>query len=128
MRRGLTLVEVLVATAFLGICAASILDSVTLSVAQLSRVNRRSLALLLTEDTLEGYKAESRTGPPGSGTFSDTYLLSDGIIATVTTTIANGTTSENRKITVVTTWEEQVLRRNYTDSLMLEMYVRTPDD
>lgn len=124
LRKGTTLAELLVATVFLGICAASILGAVTSSIAHTGQAERRSAALGLAEASIEALRASSISSSPSTGTTVAIVTLPGGRSGTRTrvTALVGGYT-DLYSITVTVAWTETF----GTDSIVLSTLLRAPD-
>lgn len=110
MRRGLSLIEVIVSTTLLGILG-SILLLFFLSTAQPQRqANHRELALCLASQKLEEAKSQSAQALPPKIYPPDSVTSADGCTFKVSLTVQklNGfTPAELRQLVVQVTWKEK---------------------
>jgi Tfp pilus assembly protein PilV len=126
---GTTLVELLVAVVFIGICVTAIVNSVTNAGSRAVYGRRRILMLSVARAELERAKSTAKTTAltPGTTFFSVNAAGFTGT-GTETKTIAliSGYTNLY-KVTVSIAWTEKALGINRSDSLALETWVRAPD-
>jgi type II secretory pathway pseudopilin PulG len=123
-RKGTTLAELLVATVFLGICAASILGAVTSAIAHTGQAERRSFALGAAEASIEALRASHISSSPSTGSTIDTIPLPGGRSGTRTRVVAlvSGYT-DLYTVTVTLSWTESF----GPDTITIETLVRAPD-
>lgn len=126
-KRGVTLAEVLVATAFLGICAGALTDSATQALANIARSERRAVALAALRDRMEVTVQQARSSGSLPSVITTNATLPGGKVAVVKTTPSWSTYTSVAKIVGVAAWNEEKGSRKYTESLTVETYVRCPD-
>ena len=126
---GTTLVELLVAVVFIGICVSSIVSCVTNSAARSVYARRRILILGQARSALENSKSTAKTSAltPGT-TFSVVSVSGFSGSATLTKTISLVSGYTNLyKVNVSITWTEKALGMNRSDSMTMETWMRAPD-
>jgi type II secretory pathway pseudopilin PulG len=124
----MSFVEVLVATVFIGTCAAVITDSLGSSLQGISRMERRMLALNIVKSEIEQRIRSAKNGGLSTGTFTSTQLLPGRASCSITVRVLDGGSNEWDRIEVTATWPERKGSRNYTELLRYETIVRTPND
>jgi Tfp pilus assembly protein PilV len=128
-KRGVTLAEVLVATAFLGICSAALVDTTTQTAANLARTERRAVALSALRNQMEAMVEKARQSGSAPGKLSTPVKLPDGILATVETNSIMAVNSSNvAQIIGSVQWGESIEGKVFTKSISLEVYARCPDN
>lgn len=127
-RRAVTLVEILVATVFLGICGAAVTDTIGTSLTQIARMERRAVALNLVKNELEYWTAYSQRQSVVQETRSRTEILPGNVNCTLTTLTADDGSATIEGFTVTATWPERKGARNYTETLQMRTEVRSPND
>lgn len=127
---GTTLVELLVAVVFIGICVSPIVTCVTNAAARAVYARRRILMLGQARPAIETSKATARTSAltPGSQVFvlSGISGFTGTATMTKTITIVAGYTSLY-KVNVTINWTEKALGINRSDSMVMETVMRAPD-
>jgi type II secretory pathway pseudopilin PulG len=127
-RRAVTLVEILVATVFLGICGAAVTDTIGTSLTQIARMERRAVALNLVKNELEYWTAYNQRLNMGVETRTRTELLPGNVTCTLTTLTSDDPSTTYDRFTVTASWPERKGSRNYTEQLRLQTEVRSPND
>ncbi len=125
-KRGITYVEVVVAIAFLGICSATLADSLNFSLQTIAYTQRRSVILRALQGSVDEIKANALTALPGDATNNGSVTMG-GRTITISQTTAKVTGMNVTKVTATATWPEVKGSRFYTDTMTLECYVRGPD-
>jgi type II secretory pathway pseudopilin PulG len=127
---GTTLVELLVAVVFIGICVSSIVSCVTNAAARAVYARRRILMLGQARSAIESSRSTARTTALTTG--APIFILS-GIAGftgtatmTKTTTLVSGYTNLY-KVNVTINWTEKALGINRPDSIVMETWMRAPD-
>lgn len=126
---GTTLVELLVAVVFIGICVSSILACVTTSGKRSVYARRRMLMLAQARSEIERTKASGRTTALTAGSTNTSAVVAGFTgTATLSKTIAliSGYTNLYR-VTVTVTWTERSVGVSRNDSVSLETWTRSPD-
>ena len=126
----MTLVELLVAVVFIGICVSSIISCVTNAAARAVYARRRVILLGYARSAIESTRSSAKasalttgltmsviSGVPG---FTGSATLSKNI------TLQSGYTNLY-KVNVTINWTEKALGINRSDSMVLETYMRAPD-
>lgn len=124
-RRGITYTEVLVATIFLGVCTASVLDGLQSSTDSLKLAQRRQFVLNTMQGELEESRYSLETTTPVTGTTTRDFAIPNGGTATITRTIAVVSGKNLATVVLTTTWPERRASRDYTESATLELTVKT---
>jgi type II secretory pathway pseudopilin PulG len=125
-KKGMSYVEILVATIFVATCAAVITDSLGVSLGSIARMERRLAALTLIKDELSKARIDYLTNSPIAGTYSMTHFLPGSRDCQVTTIIGNESMTDYTDVTTKAEWVENKNGREYTESLRLKTYVRIP--
>lgn len=125
-KRGVTYVEVVVATAFVGICAATLLDSVNLSLQSIAYTQRRSIVFRSMQGAIDEVRSQALTALPTNGT-SNGVLTLGGKTVNIATVISKVSSRNVVKVVSTATWPESRGSRFFTDTLTLECYVKGPD-
>ena len=127
---GTTLVELLVAVVFIGICVSSIVTCVTNAAARSVYGRRRILMLAQARAAIESSKASAKSSSLSTGTFISALSGIQGFTGTATMTktvnLVTGYTNLY-KVNVTISWTEKALGINRSDSLVLETWMRAPD-
>ena len=130
IRRGTTLVELMVSVGFLGVGAVALLACVNSSVAMEGYARRRALILAAAENVVDGTRAAASMGTitPGASTQSLTLAgLQSAATLTQTITLQTGY-SDLYLVDVTATWNETPSAGiTRTDSLELDTLIRTND-
>jgi Tfp pilus assembly protein PilV len=126
---GTTLVELLVAVVFIGICVGSIVNCVTNAAARSVYGRRRILMFSVVRSEIERAKASAKSAAltPGTTFFSVSMAGFTGS-GTETKTIAliSGYTNLY-KVNISITWTEKALGINRSDLMTMETWTRAPD-
>lgn len=126
---GTTLVELLVAVVFIGVCVSSILACVTTSGTRAIYARRRMLMLAQARSEIEKTKAQGRTASLTAAN-TTTSAVVPGFTGTASmaksVALVTGYTNLYR-ITVSITWTERGVGTSRSDSLSLETWTRSPD-
>lgn len=126
---GTTLVELLVAVVFIGICVSSIVGSVTNAAARAVYARRRILILGQARNALEQCKATAKKSALTPGTTINIWSptgFTGTATCTQTITLISGYTNLY-KVNETVTWTEKALGINRSDSMVLETWMRAPD-
>jgi len=128
-RAGTTLIELVVAAAFLGIAAGIVFESVSGNAASMDYANRRLAALDLARDQLDASRSAGRTAALAVGTTTTQVSIpSLTTKVTVTQTIAQVSGYTNLfSVQVVSSWTELGTGTPRTDSVTLSSNVEAPD-
>lgn len=128
-RSGTTLIELVLAAAFLGIAAAIMLQCVSGTMASMDYAQRRLAALDLARDQLDATRSNGRTAALTAGTTTTQWTIpSLTTKVTVTTTIALVPTYTNLySVQVTSSWTEMGTGTARTDSVTLYSNVEAPD-
>jgi Tfp pilus assembly protein PilV len=126
---GTTLVELLVAVVFIGICVSSIVSCVTNAAARSVHAKRRILILGQVRSAMESTKATAKTSALTTGpTFF--VLTMPGFTGSATMsktiTLQSGYTNLYR-VNITVNWTEKALGINRSDSMVMETMMRAPD-
>jgi type II secretory pathway pseudopilin PulG len=124
-RRGITYAEVLVATIFLAVCTASVLDGLQSSTDSLKLAQRRQYVLYTMQGVLEESRYDLETATPVTGTTTRNFVIPNGGEATLTKTVAVVAGKNLATVALTTTWPERRASRDYTESATLEQTVKT---
>ena len=126
---GTTLVELLVAVVFIGICVSSIVSCVTNAAARSVYARRRILVLGQARTQIEQCRSTAKTSALTPGTtvlpmaitgFTGTPTM------TKTITLISGYTNLY-KVNISISWTEKSLGANRTDTVVMETWMRAPD-
>lgn len=124
--RGITYAEVLVATIFLGVCSASILEGLQSSTDSLKLAQRRQFVLNTLQAVMEETRLElEATASPSTGTTSQSFNLPSGGAATITKTILVVSGRNLATVGLSASWSERRASTNYTESASLDLTVKT---
>jgi len=130
MRRGTTLVELMVSVGFLGVGAAALLTCVNASLAQEGYARRRALILAAAENVLDGTRSSASAGsvPTGVTTQALTVAgLQTTVTITETITLQSGY-PDLYLVDVAATWNENPgVGTTRGDSLVLDTFIRPND-
>ena len=126
--RGLTLIEVLVAVMFLGLCVSSILSCVSVSAQRMREVEQRQVVLSYMQSQMESLSNSSRRTPPAALNSTSSVTL-NGIGKAVSITkkasLVVGTT-DLYFIDITANWNVTASKTNRSQVLRLSTYVRSP--
>jgi len=126
---GTTLVELLVAVIFIGICVSSIITCVTNAAARSVYARRRVLILGQVRSAIEQSKSTAKTSALTAGTTISVISvpgLTGNATMTKTVTVVSGYTNLY-KVNVTASWTEKALGINRSDSMVMETWMRAPD-
>lgn len=126
--RGLTLIEVMVAVVFLGLCVSSILSCISVSSQRMREVEQRQVVLSYMQSQMESLSNSSRRTPPAAlNTTSNISLngISQAVSVTKKATLVVGTT-DLYFIDITANWNVTASRTNRSQTLRLSTYVRSP--
>ena len=126
---GTTLVELLVAVVFIGICVSAILSCVTNAAARSVYARRRVLILGQVRTAIEQSRATARTtalAPGNSISVLSIPGFTGSATMTKTTSLVAGYTNQY-KVNVTVNWTEKALGINRSDSMVMEAWMRAPD-
>ena len=130
MRRGTTLVELMVSVGFLGVGAVALLTCVNASVVKEGYARRRAIILAAAEDAVDSTRGAATMGTIFTGA-SIQYITVPGLQSTVTitTTITlQATYSDLYLVDVSATWNERpAVGVTRADSIVLDTLIRTND-
>ncbi len=126
---GTTLIELVLAAAFLGIAAGIILQCVSSATASMDYAQRRLAALDLARDQLDATRSNGRTAALTAGTTTAQWTIpSLTTQVTVTTTIALVAGYTNLySVQVSSSWTESQSGTPQTQTLTLSSNVEAPD-
>lgn len=128
-RRGTTLAELLVAIAFIGVCAGAILACVTSSSTRSTHAKRRAIVLAQLQSEIEQVRSTAKSSSLTTGTVNTTPAMS-GFTGTAnmsrSITLVSGYTNLYR-VLVQMNWTEQTSSGQRSETLLLETNVRAPD-
>ena len=127
-KRGVTLAEVLVATAFLGICSAALVDTTTQTAANLARTERRAVALSALRDRMEVTIQQIRRSGTLPSVFTATANLPGGGSVRVKTTPSMSAYTKVALVVGEASWAEWIGGRVRSETLTMEVYARCPDE
>ena len=125
--RGITYVEVMVAMAFVGVCTATLADSLAFSTSMIGYSERRASVQVRLQSIIDEAKSGALTVLPANGTNTNSVTVFGSRTATITTTYAQVVGKNLTKLTVSATWPERRGTRNFTDTMSFEVYLRGPD-
>jgi len=125
-----TLAELLIAVAFLGICAAVVSDTILNGIRVTGSVQRRSTAMASAKDAIDQVIDLSRTEDIKPSTDLKTIQLGNGVTATRTTTIIEdgGLPASVYRLECVVRWKENAGKTERDDQVSLVTLVRRRDD
>lgn len=124
----MSFVEVLVATVFIGTCAAVITDSLGVSLQGIARMERRMAILSIMKTQMESVIRSARTASPIAGTTTSTPSIPGGNNAWVQTVVGDEGSPLWDRIQITATWPERKGNRTYTETMRYITFVRTPND
>jgi type II secretory pathway component PulJ len=127
-KRGVTLAEVLVATAFLGICSAALVDTTTQTAANLARTERRAVALSALGDRMEVTIQQIRRSGTLPSVITTAANLPGGGSVRVKTTPSMSAYTKVALVVGEASWAERIGGRVRTETLTMEVYARCPDE
>jgi Tfp pilus assembly protein PilV len=122
----MTLMEILIAVAFLAICAAAILDVVLVADTQGSYALRRTQVLTALQNEIEQSRGRAMAGTLTDGT-TTTLMTLPGISGTVTVTTTTTLRSTSRTLWDISTsasWTEQAKSRTWNDTASLVSLIK----
>ena len=125
-KKGMSYVEILVATIFVATCAAVITDSLGSSLGSIARMERRLAALTILKEELSSYRIQYLTSSPVAGTYTMTHFLPGGRDCDVITVVGKESVTDYTDITTTAVWVENKNGRTYNESFQLKTYVRIP--
>lgn len=126
--RGLTLIEVMVAVMFLGLCVSSILSCVSVSSRRMREVEQRQIVLSYMQSQMETLANTSRKTPPAAlNTTTSINLngISKAVSITKKATLVVGTT-DLYFLDITANWSVTASTSNRSQILRLSTYVRSP--
>ncbi|MCH8274196.1 MAG: hypothetical protein IH851_05350 [Armatimonadetes bacterium] len=127
--RGTTLVELLVATAFLGYCVSVMVAGVATAHRQADIARNRAIGMSLAENAVAKIRDDASDSDLSVGTVTQT-LSNTGILTDVTMTeaitLVSGT-ADLFQVVVSVTWVVITNLADYTDQAVIETLVRAPD-
>ena len=126
-RRGVTYIEVIVAMAFVGICTATLVDSVAFSTAMIGYSERRAVIQSSLQSMIDEIRSGALSALPTSGTSNSTFVVSGSRTVSVSVVSTPVSGKNVAQIVVTATWPEARGTRSFTDSMSFELYVRGPD-
>jgi hypothetical protein len=118
----------MVATAFVGICAGTLADSVLLSNSTISYVQRRALVQARLQSSIDEVRSGALVVLPSDSTSNFTFTLPGSRLVTVTKTLTKISGKNITKLVLSASWPESKGSRNFNDNMSLELYVRGPDN
>lgn len=129
-KRGVTLAELLIAVAFLGVCAAVVSDTIMNGIRVTGAVQRRSSAMASAKDAIDKVIDLSHSQDIKASTTSEEVVLGNGILARRTVTIsADGSLpAEVLRLECVVSWKEKSGEGERDDQVSLSTLVRRRDD
>lgn len=127
-KRGITYIEVVVASAFVGICAATLADSLAFSLKTIGYVQRRTIVQTALESTIDEAKGNCLTALPTDGTTTSSFTLSGNRTVTVTQTFTRVTGKNLSLLQLSASWPEVRGSRSFNDTMTFEVYLRGPDN
>ncbi|MBI1334820.1 MAG: hypothetical protein GC165_18290 [Armatimonadetes bacterium] len=127
-KRGVTYVEVVVASAFLAACAATVADSLAFSMRNISYAQRRSIIQAYVQSVVDATRSSTLTALPADSTSTTTVTLVRSRTVTITKKLTQVTGLNLTLLQVSATWQESRGSRFFTDSLTYEVYLRGPDN
>ncbi len=126
--RGLTLVELLLAITYLGLCASSILGCITAAAQKMKEIEQREAVLSYLTSQMEALTATARR--PGATTLSNSINVTiAGVLKQVNVVRkieSVGGYPDLFYIEVTATWTVSSTRANRTQTLKLSNYARSP--
>lgn len=126
--RGLTLIEVMVAVVFLGLCVSSILSCVSVSSQRMREVEQRQVVLSYMQSQMENLSSSSRKTPPAALNSTTNITLngiSQAVVITKKASLVVGTT-DLYFIDITANWNVTASKTNRSQTLRLSTYVRSP--
>lgn len=130
MRRGTTLVELMVSVGFLGLGAVTLLACVNESLNNEAYARRRARILAAAQDVMDTTRATAHTGTVATGVTTktiDVTGLQTGATITQTVTLQTGY-SDLYEVNVTATWNERPgIGQTRADSIVLDTFVRAYD-
>jgi type II secretory pathway pseudopilin PulG len=126
--RGTTLVELMLAAVFLGVCVSGMLGSVTSSRVRANIARFRLVALTVAETDLSAARAQARSGTLVEATTVTNKPQTDAPTMVLTRSVSKvGGFTDLYKIGIKVTYDRQVSGYTRTDKVYLETVVRSPD-
>lgn len=127
--RGTTLVELLVATVFLGLCVSAMLSSIAGTQSKADVAKWRAVALGFAQDALASVRSQGAAGTLAAGTATTSHTSAGSPTVTITKTVslASGFT-DLYAVRILATFTRDVAGNTRTESLQLDTYVRSPDE
>lgn len=126
--RGLTLIEVMVAVVFLGLCVSSILSCISVSSQRMREVEQRQVVLSYMQSQMENLASSSRKTPPAALNSTTNITLngiSQAVVITKKASLVVGTT-DLYFIDITANWNVTASKTNRSQTLRLSTYVRSP--
>jgi type II secretory pathway pseudopilin PulG len=125
-----TLAELLIAVAFLGVCAAVVSDTIMNGIRVTGVVQRRSSAMASAKDAIDKVIDLSHSEDLKPSSEVQPIQLGNGISATRTTTIMEDASlpANVYRLECVVSWTEQTGKAERTDQVSLSTLVRRRDD
>ena len=126
--RGLTLIEVMVAVIFLGLCVSSILSCISVSSQRMREVEQRQVVLSYMQSQMETLASTSRKTPPAAlNTTTNITLngISQAVSVNKKASLVVGTT-DLYFLDITATWNVTASKTNRSQTLRLSTYVRSP--
>jgi len=125
--RGTTLAELLVATVFLGLCAAPLVAATSSANRAATYASRRLVIMAAIDDQFNLTMAAGRSDPLTVGSTKTSVAVFGGVNVQLTTTIQLATGySDVYLVTVSADWNEPT-RNDLADSMSFSTYIRAPD-
>ena len=126
--RGLTLIEVMVAVIFLGLCVSSILSCISVSSQRMREVEQRQVVLSYMQSQMETLASTSRKTPPAAlNTTTNITLngISQAVSVNKKASLVVGTT-DLYFLDITANWNVTASKTNRSQTLRLSTYVRSP--
>ncbi len=117
----------MVAMAFVGVCTASLADSIAFSTAMIGYSQRRALVQATLQSSIDEVKSSALTSLPLDASNSAALPLPGGRTATINTTLTRVVGKNITRYQISASWPESRGTRNFTDTMSFEVYVRGPD-
>ena len=112
---------------FVLICTASLADSLTFSTEMIDYSQRRVLIQAALQSTVDEVKTSCLTALPIDATVNSSFVIggSRTVLVSRRTTVVVG--KNITKLQVSAQWPESRGSRNFTDTMIFEVYLRGPD-
>ena len=127
-KRGVTYIEVIVAMAFVGVCTASLADSLSFSTSMIGYNQRRAIIQTKLQSAIDELKTSALSNLPSNGSANFSFSLSGSRTVSVTETFTRVATKNLTQLVISASWPETRGTRSFNDTMSFEVYMRGPDN